>query len=233
MAALRRDARGLQPRGSGADDDDAAPLGGAGGRQADSPLWPSCGLCGFRQRPADMNLAPGKIVEARRPDVFGAAFARLGRPIGIGDQRPRHANEIAGAVGDGCFRLGGCRDAAERHYRPAGRREPHFLMDVEEMPASEMHVRRMVFQTEGEIALTIREIVERAWPHQRRCDPRRLIGVDAAFTPSSPGILRPMTKSAAADWRMASRPRARSECGSPASRRSRRRAGSTKARGFA
>lgn len=51
------------------------------------------------------------------------------------------------------------------------------------MPAPEMHVRDMVFEAGGEIALAIGEIIEHAiagYAHQRRRDARRLIRVDAA-----------------------------------------------------
>ena len=64
---------------------------------------------------------------------FGAAFARLVRPVGIRDQRPRHADKIAGTVGDGGFGLRRRRDAADRHHRLAAGGGPHLLVNVEEM----------------------------------------------------------------------------------------------------
>src|SRR3954468_14872419 len=56
-------------------------------------------------------------------------------------------------------------------------------MDVKEMSAPEMHVRRMIFQAQGEIALAVSKVVEQARLRERSGDPRRLIGIDAARDP--------------------------------------------------
>ena len=51
------------------------------------------------------------------------------------------------------------------------------------MPAPEMHIRRMSFQAQREIALAVSKVVEQARPRERRGDPRRLIGINAARDP--------------------------------------------------
>src|SRR4051794_32669952 len=59
-------------------------------------------------------------------------------------------------------------------------------MDGEEMSAPEMHIRRMIFQAQGEIALAVSKVVEQARPRERSGDPRRLSGIDAARDPLVP-----------------------------------------------
>ena len=161
MTALGRDARRLQAGRACSDDGDAAACRRARGTPRRFTLAAKLRIKRFGERPADMNFAPGEIVEAGRPDVIGLAVARFGGPVGIRDQRPRHADKIAGAFGKGRFSL--CRrcDAADRHDGAAGARKPHLFVNVEEMTAPEMHVRRMVFQAQGEVALAVGEIVKR------------------------------------------------------------------------
>src|SRR4051812_35801741 len=102
MAALRRDAGSLEPCGTGAHHREAAACGCATWPPGGFALAAELRVVRFRQRPADMDLAPGKIVEARGPDVLDVAAASLRRPVGVRDQRPRHADQIAGAIRDRC-----------------------------------------------------------------------------------------------------------------------------------
>ncbi len=51
------------------------------------------------------------------------------------------------------------------------------------MSAPEMHIRRMIFQAQGEITLAVSKVVEQARPRERSGDPRRLIGIDDAGDP--------------------------------------------------
>src|SRR5258708_17307963 len=160
MASLSHDAGRLQPGGARAHDSNAAACGCTTRPPCGFALAAELGVVRFRQRLADMNLAPGKIVEARRPNALDVAVARLRRPVGVCDQRPCHADQIADAIRDGGFSLRGRRDAADRHHWHAGSRESHLLMDVEEMPAPEMHIRRMIFQAKAETALAVSKVVE-------------------------------------------------------------------------
>src|SRR5262247_3927729 len=100
MPAQRRRARGLQAGRSGADHDQAPLARGAG--------WPPIGLAfctelrivNFGKRLAEIDLAPGEIVETRWANVLDAALSRLVRPVCVRDQGPRHPDKIACTVND-------------------------------------------------------------------------------------------------------------------------------------
>src|SRR4249920_2790332 len=92
MASLPQDAGRVQPRGARAHDSNTAARGCTTRPPCGFALAAELGVVRFSQRLADMNFAPGKIVEARRPDVLDVAVARLRRPGGVCDQRPCHAD---------------------------------------------------------------------------------------------------------------------------------------------
>src|SRR5215510_9883523 len=106
---------------------------------------------------------------------------RLCWPIWVGNQCACQANEITGAVGDCRLSLDRRRNAADCHHRSAGRRRPQLLVDVQKMPVPKVHVGHMGFQAQGEVALTICEIVEHAVAREDSRNPPRLVGVDAAL----------------------------------------------------
>src|SRR5262245_14771820 len=70
-------------------------------------------------------------------------------------------------------------DPPNRHDRLAGGGRADPLVNVEEGCRSEMHVRHMVFQAVGKVALAVGEIVEAAVSGERRGNSRRLVGIDA------------------------------------------------------
>jgi hypothetical protein len=178
VPAFGGNARGLHPGGTGTDHHYTAALLRTPRAPAGLAFGAELRVVHFRERLAGVDFAPGEIVVGRRADVVGKAGARLRAPVRIGDERAREADEIARAAGERGLRLGGRGDAPDRHHRRAGRHRPQLFMDVEKMPAPEMHVRHVVLEAHGEIALAIGEIVEPA--DERGGDARRLRRVDAA-----------------------------------------------------
>ena len=181
MPALRRHARRLQACRAGAHHDDALLAGRAGRTPVGFAFCAELRIVNLGKRLALMNLAPCEIVVARRPDVGDAAFFRLVRPVGIRDQCPREPDEIAGTLAERGFGLRRHGDAADGHHGLSAGGGPQLFVYVEERRAPEVHVRHVVLQAVGEVALAVGEIVERAVPGERRRDARRLLRIDAAL----------------------------------------------------
>src|SRR5262249_3290688 len=102
-----------------------------------------------------MDFAPREIVVTRRPDILHTSFPCRVSPVSIRDERPRDANEISRPLRDCYFGLCRHRDASDCHHRLPGRRGTNPLMNVEKMRTPEVHVRNMVLEAIGEIALTV------------------------------------------------------------------------------
>ena len=181
MPALRRHARRLQACRAGAHHDNTLPPDDAGrppiGFAFCAELW----IVNLGKRLAEMDLAPREIVVARRPNVVHAALSRLVRPVSVRDQRPRHPDKITRALNDRGFGFRRHRDAADRHHGLAAGGGAEFLVNVEERCTREVHIRHVIFQAVGEVALAVGKIVERAVADERRRDARCLVRIDATF----------------------------------------------------
>src|SRR5262245_34378954 len=127
-----------------------------------------------------MNFTPREIVIAGWPNVIDAAFAGLVRPVGVRDQRPRDADKVARALQDRGLRFCGRCDAADGHHRFAAGRGPDLFVNVEEGCTPEVHIRHVVFQTVGEVALAVSEIVERSVTDEGGRDTRGFARIDTA-----------------------------------------------------
>ena len=161
MPALRRHARRLQACRAGTHHNDTLLLGGAGRSPAGFAFCAELRIVNLGQRLAEMDLAPGEIVVARRPNVVHASLSRLVWPVGVRDQRARHPDQIARTLDDRGFGFRRHRDTADRHHGLAAGGGADLLVNVEEGCTPEMHVRHVVFQAVAEVALAVGEIVER------------------------------------------------------------------------
>ena len=123
---------------------------------------PELRIIDFSERFAGVDFAPTKIIVARRAYLTDAPITRFRRPVCVGDQRARQANKIAGAVGNCRLSLNRHGNAADGHYWRAGGSGTQLFVDVQKMPVPKIHIRHMGFQAQGEVTLTVSEIVEHA-----------------------------------------------------------------------
>ena len=181
MPALRRHARRLQACRTSTHHDNTFRPSGAGWSPVGLAFCAKLRIVNLGQRLAEMDLAPREIVVARRPNVVHAALLRLVRPVGVRDQRPRHPDEIPRTVNDRGLGFSRHRDAADRHHGLAAGCGPDLLVNVEERCTPEVHVRHVVFQAVGEVALAVGEIIERAVTDEAAGDARCLVRIDTTF----------------------------------------------------
>ena len=181
MPALRRHARRLQACRASTHHDNTFLPSGAGRSPVGFAFCAELRIVNLGKRLAEMNLAPREIVVARRPNVVHAALSRLVRPVSVRDQRPRDPDEIACTLDDRGFGFRRHRNAADRHHGLAAGGGADFLVNVEERCTPEVHIRHVVFQAVGEVALAVGKIVERAVTDERRRDARCLVRIDATF----------------------------------------------------
>src|SRR5262249_18114147 len=88
------------------------------------------------------------------------------------------------------FRFGRHGDATDRHHRPSSGGGADPLVNIEERGSPEMHIRHMVFQAVGEIALAVGEIVKGTMTNQCRRYLGPLVRVDAALDALVPRQLK-------------------------------------------
>jgi len=111
---------------------------------------------------AGVDLSPAHIGEHAGPHALSLAARGLRRQRGIGNQRPRHADEIPGAFLQQGFTVGRIHDAAQGHHRHAFQSRAQAAHQSGKGRRGEVHVGHMVLEAGGEVALREGEVIGRA-----------------------------------------------------------------------